>query len=80
MNIVCNNCGGADIYKLNKMEFNNPFIWCAIFADDMITLIKNWDNINFNNYKLIRFNCDSIFIIIFFYYFRIFIIIINIIW
>lgn len=54
MNIVCNNCGGADIYKLNKMEFNNPFIWCAIFADDMITLIKNWDNINFNNYKLIR--------------------------
>lgn len=54
MNIVCNNCGGADIYNLNKMEFNNPFIWCAIFADDMIMLIKNWNNINFNNYKLIR--------------------------
>lgn len=54
MNIVCNNCGGADIYNLNKVEFNNPFIWCAIFADDMITLIKNWNNINFNNYKLIR--------------------------
>lgn len=51
MNIICNNCGGADIYNLKKAEFNNPFIWSVVFADDMIKLVSNYNEINFNNYE-----------------------------
>lgn len=58
MNIICNNCGGADIYNLKKMEFNNPFIWCAVFADDMISLVEQYDKLNFKNYELIKFTED----------------------
>lgn len=56
MNIICNNCGGADFYKLSKQKFSNPFMWSCIFADDMITLIKEYDNINFKKIELTRLN------------------------
>lgn len=49
MNIICNNCGGADFYNLCKQQFKNPFMWSCIFADDMISLIQKYDTINFNN-------------------------------
>lgn len=54
MNLICNNCGGADIYRLLGKEYNNPFIWCATFAEDFINLIDNYKNIDFNNFELIR--------------------------
>ncbi len=54
MNIICNNCGGADFYNLSKQPFQNPFMWSVIFADDMIQLIQNYDRVDFNNTELVR--------------------------
>lgn len=50
MNIISNNCLGGFFYKNNNIQYTNPFIWSAILADSMYYLIKNWKNINFNNY------------------------------
>lgn len=54
MNLICNSCLGARLYQLNKLEYKNPFMWNIITANDMITLIKNYKNINFNNYELMK--------------------------
>lgn len=54
MNIICNTCLGARLYQLNKLEYKNPFMWSIITADDMIKLIKNYKNINFENYELMK--------------------------
>lgn len=53
MNVIGNNCGSSFYYKEKGMEFKNPFVWAAITPDDMIYLIENYDNINFNNYNLV---------------------------
>lgn len=52
MNVVSNNCLGGFLYKFNGLQFTNPFIWCAILADSMYNMIKDWDNINFNNFEI----------------------------
>lgn len=53
MNLICNCCATGYLYKnILKEMFPNPFIWAAITPNDMIKLIKNWDNINFKNIKL----------------------------
>lgn len=54
MNVICNNCGGADFYHLSNEPYNNPFMWSMILADDMIELIDKYDSINFNNFELTR--------------------------
>lgn len=58
MNLICNNCGGADIYNIKGLEFSNPFIWSLLFADDMISLIQEYDNINFMNFESIRLSFE----------------------
>lgn len=60
MNIICNNCGGADFYNLSKQPFENPFVWSCIFADDMINLIKHYDTIDFNNIELVRLTSETV--------------------
>lgn len=37
-----------------KQEYENPFCWNIIDANSMYNLIKNYDNIDFTNYKLVR--------------------------
>lgn len=54
MNVICNNCGGADFYNLSNQPFLNPFMWSCIFANDMINLINHYDSINFNNIEVTR--------------------------
>lgn len=54
LNVICNNCGGADFYKLNKQPYHNPFMWSCIFADDMIELIRVYDELDFENAELIK--------------------------
>lgn len=49
MNIICNNCVGARIYERKKEEYLNPFMWCLIPSTDFITLINEYDLINFEN-------------------------------
>jgi len=54
MNIICNSCLGARLYQLNKMEYQNPFMWNIITSDDIIKLIKNYDKLNFKNFDLLK--------------------------
>ena len=49
MNIISNNCAGADVYKLLKQPYNNPFMWCCTFPDDMVHLIENFFTIKLYN-------------------------------
>lgn len=53
MNIICNNCVGSRIYQYTNTKYNNQFIWSSIDINDFIYLINNYDNINFNNFKLL---------------------------
>lgn len=56
MNIISNNCLGGYIYQnLLKEEYKNPFIW-TLFENpvEYIELIKNWNNVNFDNFELIK--------------------------
>ena len=54
MNIISNCCAGAEFYKkvLNVKCFPNPFIWASVCPDDIKELIKNYNKINFDNYKI----------------------------
>lgn len=55
MNIIANNCVGADLYfNVLKTEFMSPFIWSLTYPDEFIYLCKNYDSINFNNIDLIQ--------------------------
>lgn len=49
MNIIANNCLGARLYEVNKVQFPNSFMWCRLYIKDFIKLINDFDNINFNN-------------------------------
>ena len=53
MNIISNNCVGGAIYQELNIPYNNPFMWCFITGDNFYTLIKEFDNINFNHYKIL---------------------------
>lgn len=54
MNIISNTCLGAALYKFGfKIPFSNPFCWSFIDFNSMFYLIKNYENINFRNFKLL---------------------------
>ena len=46
INVISNNCAGAELYTRLKFQFNNPFMWTCVFADDMINLITHFNTIN----------------------------------
>jgi len=48
-NLISNSCVGAFLYYRNKQVFDNPFMWTKIEIEDYISLIKNFDTIDFNN-------------------------------
>lgn len=51
--IICNNCTGGFLYRdYYKREYDNPFIWTFLNGDNFLKLIKNFNNINFKNFKL----------------------------
>jgi uncharacterized protein (DUF1919 family) len=53
MNIVSNSCIGAYLMRdYYKYQYNNPFCWTFILVDDFVTLMNEWDNINFMKYTL----------------------------
>lgn len=55
LNIIADSCIGADIYKYHlKQPYQNPFCWSTMSSDSMAYLIQNYNNINFNNYKLTK--------------------------
>ena len=54
MNLIGNNCGSAFYYKFAQIEFNNPFVWCLFTPQDMIYLIQNYENIDFDEIDLAK--------------------------
>lgn len=54
MKIISNACQGGHYYKeYLKTQYTTPFIWCGIYADDMLKLMKNYNNIDFTKTELI---------------------------
>ncbi len=54
MNVITSNCIGAELYeRVLKQPFNNPFMWCLIFADDYVYLYNHFDEIDFSNVNLL---------------------------
>ena len=51
--IISNSCVGARMYQHLNRQFDNPFIWCMVLREDVITMLNNWKYINFKRYKLI---------------------------
>ena len=57
MNLVSNSCVGAFIQvKEFKEKLNNPFTWALIDCDSMYNLISKWNELNFENYELKRYD------------------------
>ena len=55
MNIISNSCiGGFLMRDYLKEKFNNPFIWSYIDNISFFNLIKNYENINWLNFELIK--------------------------
>lgn len=54
MNVIGNNCIGAYFMNEWKEEYKNPFIWHILLFNDMLNLIKNYDNINFLDYEIAK--------------------------
>lgn len=52
--IISNTCLGGFIYKYSNKEYDNPFIWCIVNDNDMLYILEHFDEINFDNYKLIK--------------------------
>ena len=52
--IISNTCLGAFIYKYTNTEYTTPFIWCIVNDNDMLYCLEHYNEINFNNYKLIK--------------------------
>ena len=55
-NIISNCCLGGALYRDYYKKFHNPFIWSVLLPNDVITIIKEYDNINFNNYEILPSN------------------------
>ena len=55
MNIISKCCLGSFIYKKAGLQFNNPFMWSAIWADDFIKLIQHFEDIDFMNPELEKY-------------------------
>ena len=55
MNVIGNSCVGAYIYKNHlKSNYENPFTWAIVDFNSMFYLIKNYNKIDFNKFKLIK--------------------------
>lgn len=46
MNLIANCCVGGFLYEMNNEQFSNPFIWSMTNTASFIYLIENYDNIN----------------------------------
>lgn len=63
-NLVGNSCVSSYITRdILKQKFINPFVWNIFDFNSSYNLVKNWDNINFEKFKLIN-NLDGTFSIL----------------
>ena len=51
-NVISSNCIGGYYFRELNLTAKNPFIWTSIKLSNFITLIENYNDIDFSNYKL----------------------------
>ena len=49
--VIGNTCSAAYAYKYLKKQYDSPFIWNSIYAEDFYNLITNFTDIDFSNIK-----------------------------
>lgn len=54
MFLISNNCCGGMYYRLNKIRFNNPFMWAYCPYRGIGYIMEHLYDINWNNFKLIE--------------------------
>ena len=48
-NIISNCCLGGHLYRTQGIPYQNPFVWSAVLAESMKTLISSFDRIEWAN-------------------------------
>jgi len=62
VNIICNDCTGAEIYKKYiQSSIPNPFKWAHLPYDEFKIVVKNYNNLKFEDFEVIPINSDPIF-------------------
>ena len=51
--IITNNCLGGYIYKYNKLQYDNPFIWTRLYIMSFANLINYYDKTNFEDFEIL---------------------------
>lgn len=54
--IITNNCLGGRIYQELNQRYNNPFMWNFIYDDHFLTIVRQFDQLDFSNIKTTRRN------------------------
>lgn len=55
MNLVGNSCVSSYINRdFLHVKYINPFCWCIMDFDSCYNLVKYWDELDFNNFDLIK--------------------------
>ena len=50
MNIIGNSCASSYIVRdILTEQFNNPFVWCSVTEADIIYVVRNYNNIHWEN-------------------------------
>lgn len=47
--IIGNNCLSSYVYSCSQSQFNTPFVWSVVSPKDMLFLMDNFWNIDFND-------------------------------
>lgn len=53
-NLISQNCLNGGLYHFLNEKYGNPFMWVVIDFNSMLYMIQNWDNIDFENYELVK--------------------------
>ena len=56
MNLLSNCCLIGDFCEYKRIQYFTPFVWNTFFPDDIKTLIRNYDKIDFSKINLVKYN------------------------
>ena len=60
MTIISNNCLGAYTYKMLGLEYTSPFIWSQTFLSDILKIVQDLSQLDFQNIRLTDANNEYI--------------------
>lgn len=56
MNLISNCCLIGDLCEYKRIQYFTPFVWNTFFPDDIKTLIRSYDKIDFSKIDLVKYN------------------------